>query len=250
MRMFSRFAAVDVGEVALQFVAVDVVVARARRRCCRCRGGCWSPSPRRLTRDDQHRGQGEAPPEALRLRRRLVVALGRRLLRSPAGPGRSLSRRAGPGSRAGRRRASAGRSRSEETETHSSGPWWPSPTGPNSTAGTPTRRKETASEAPSRPTLIGSPSWCARRRLAQRPHEGRVAVDDGRRAGEERRRPRRRGRPAHLLQDRGRVLLGQVADVDVDHASVGHLVERVAAPDPAEVDRGAVEQLRAVPGKR
>ena len=40
---------------------------------------------------------------------------------------------------------------------------------------------------------------------------------------------------AHLVEDRVRVLLRQVADIDVDEASVGHLVERVAAPDPAEV---------------
>jgi len=43
---------------------------------------------------------------------------------------------------------------------------------------------------------------------------------------------------------------GQGADVDVDRASVWHLVERVAAQDPAEIDRGAVEQLRAVPCER
>ena len=37
------------------------------------------------------------------------------------------------------------------------------------------------------------------------------------------------GNPAHLLEHRRGVLVGEVADVDVDHASVGHLVERVAA---------------------
>ena len=42
-------------------------------------------------------------------------------------------------------------------ETHSSGPWWPAPLGPNSTAGTPASRNEPASEAPSRPTLSDSP---------------------------------------------------------------------------------------------
>ena len=51
-------------------------------------------------------------------------------------------------------RAPAGSCAGEEIETHSAGPWWPSPIGPNSTAGTPAARKETASEAPSRPTLI------------------------------------------------------------------------------------------------
>ena len=37
-------------------------------------------------------------------------------------------------------------------ETHSCGPWWPPPIGPNSTAGTPACRNEIASDAPSRPT--------------------------------------------------------------------------------------------------
>jgi hypothetical protein len=46
------------------------------------------------------------------------------------------------------------------------------------------------------------------------------------------------------------VLVGQVADVDVDDASVGHLVERVAAEDPPQVDRRPVEELGAVFGKR
>ena len=49
---------------------------------------------------------------------------------------------------------------SDRIDTHSSGPWWPSPDGPHSTAGTPASRNEIASEAPSRPTpsrsLVGS----------------------------------------------------------------------------------------------
>ena len=49
-----------------------------------------------------------------------------------------------------------------------------------------------------------------------------------------------------LPPDLRRVLAGQVADVDVDHARVGHLVEGVAAEDAAEVDRGAVEQVGAL----
>ena len=73
------------------------------------------------------------------------------------------------------------------------------PTGPNSTAGTPTRRNETASEAPSRPTLISSPSWMAPRPLAQRAHERRLAgrpCAGGRREGRDDLGARRCPRPA------------------------------------------------------
>ena len=41
----------------------------------------------------------------------------------------------------------------EDTDTHSSGPWCPAPSGPNSTAGMPAAMNATASDAPSRPTL-------------------------------------------------------------------------------------------------
>ena len=43
---------------------------------------------------------------------------------------------------------------SDSIETHSSGPWWPSPTGPNSTPGIPAFRKEMTSDVPSRPTAM------------------------------------------------------------------------------------------------
>ena len=43
---------------------------------------------------------------------------------------------------------------------------------------------------------------------------------------------------------------GQVADVEVDHAAVGHAVDRVPARDPAEADRRAVEQLRGLARER
>jgi hypothetical protein len=45
-------------------------------------------------------------------------------------------------------------------------------------------------------------------------------------------------------------LLGQVADVDVYVARVGHLVEGVAAEDAAEVDRGPIEELGAARRER
>ena len=48
---------------------------------------------------------------------------------------------------------------------------------------------------------------------------------------------------ADLLEDVTGVLVGEVADVDDHRAEIGDLVERVAALDPAEVDRRAVEQL-------
>ena len=70
------------------------------------------------------------------------------------------------------------------TETHSSGPWWPSPIGPNSTAGTPTRRKETASEAPSRPTLITRSGWCGEAASQSAQHEGGLRLDHRGRAAE------------------------------------------------------------------
>src|SRR2546423_55962 len=59
--------------------------------------------------------------------------------------------------------------------------------------------------------------------------------------------PTRRGRGARdradLLEDVTRILVRQVADVDDHGAEVRDLVERVAALDPPEVDRGPVEQL-------
>src|SRR6185295_10083734 len=55
---------------------------------------------------------------------------------------------------------------SDRIDTHSSGPWWPSPDGPHSTAGTPASRKEMASDAPSRPTPSRSLVGAATREMA------------------------------------------------------------------------------------
>ena len=87
------------------------------------------------------------------------------------------------------------------------------------------------------------------RRRAQRLHVGGVALDRRRRAGQ----PGLHLDPLqlpHLGEDLLRVLVWEVANVDVDHASVRHLVESVAADDPPQVDRRPVEELRAVSGKR
>ena len=48
---------------------------------------------------------------------------------------------------------------------------------------------------------------------------------------------------AYLRDDLMRVLARQEADVHPHRAAIGHPVERVAAGDPAEVDRRAVEHL-------
>ena len=58
-----------------------------------------------------------------------------------------------------------------------------------------------------------------------------------------------RDRP-YLGEDRAAILAGQVADVDVHPAAVGDLVEGVAAVDPREVDRRAVEEVRGLAAER
>ena len=85
--------------------------------------------------------------------------------------------------------------------------------------------------------------------VAQGAHEDRVLVHGRGRAGEggDHRRPRQL---ADLIENCGRVLFRQIANVHIDHASVGHLVERVPTQDASEVDRGAVEQLGALLRKR
>ena len=103
--------------------------------------------------------------------------------------------------------------------------------------GMPGARNATASEAPSRPTSSASSTfasasdWCSATtyslslatyaRLALEHDLDGDVVD-------------RADRPARIASG---ILAREVADVDVDDAGVGHLVERVAALDPAEVDR-------------
>ena len=58
------------------------------------------------------------------------------------------------------------------------------------------------------------------------------------------------GQLLHRRADRLVVLAGQVADVHVDHAQVGHLVHGVAADDPAEIDRRPVEQVGGLARER
>ena len=80
--------------------------------------------------------------------------------------------------------------RSEAIETHSSGPWWPAPTGPNSTAGMPglqERDRVRRAVAPDRQRLALDRAADA---LAQRAHVGVAARDHGGRAREALERPR------------------------------------------------------------
>ena len=91
--------------------------------------------------DDEHRGDARFRPSSARAGGRSPRRRGsrgrprRRAARgSPPRP-----RPPGPCTKSHERLAVAGR---DEIETHSSGPWWPAPTGPNSTAGTPASRKE------------------------------------------------------------------------------------------------------------
>src|SRR3954447_22001987 len=86
-------------------------------------------------------------------------------------------------------------------------------------------------------------------RLGEREHEGVVARHVRRLAVEDDLHRRVRDR-LDLREDRAHVLARQVADVDVDHAEVRDLVERVAAQDAPEADRGPVEELRRVAGER
>ena len=58
------------------------------------------------------------------------------------------------------------------------------------------------------------------------------------------------GQRADQGEQLARVLLREIADVDVHGAFLGHLVRRVAADDPAEVHRRPVEQLRGLQGER
>ena len=79
-------------------------------------------------------------------------------------------------------------------------------------------------------------------RVAQGQHVRVLARDDGRRAREEL-DDLEVPDGADLGHDVAGVLVGQEADVDVDRADVGDLVEGVAADDAREVDRRAVEEV-------
>jgi len=52
---------------------------------------------------------------------------------------------------------------------------------------------------------------------------------------------------ADLGQDIRGVLAGEIADIDPHRAFLGDHVQRVAARDPAQVDRRAIEHLRGLP---
>src|SRR5665213_2628516 len=70
----------------------------------------------------------------------------------------------------------------------------------------------------------------------RRMYEGSLDVDLGNRS--------------HLREDLARILAGQITHVDGHLATVGDLVQRVAALDPAQVDRRPVEHLRGLARKR
>jgi hypothetical protein len=53
------------------------------------------------------------------------------------------------------------------------------------------------------------------------------------------------GNFAPLGEDLLRILGEQVVDVDVEHALVRHLAERIAADNPFKVDRGSVKRCAA-----
>ena len=133
------------------------------------------------------------------------------------------------------------------TETHSSGPRWPPPSGPNSTAGIPARRKETASDAPSRPTLVVSPSVYG----AVAPQSARTNGSSGSTCAGGRLKFETTVAPA-IPRTSSRIIpdCPQVTHIHVDEASVGYLVQGVPTEDPAEIDRRPVEQLRALGRKR
>ena len=141
-------------------------LARVGRRRA---GPCRASAPGRArARPRPCPPRGRRPPWWPRRRRR---SRGRRRAGAASRvPGRGMSssiRRSAGGARlaGGVRRAGSSFTNStsacrywpsDRIDTHSSGPWWPAPVGPHSTAGTPASRNEIASEAPSRPTEICS----------------------------------------------------------------------------------------------
>ena len=132
--------------------------------------------------------------------------------------------------------------------TYSSGPWWPAPAGPNSMAGIPRSRKNTASEAPSRPTAGASPPSCdrtaSRSMLDMRLARGRGPPAAARRAGSPSAPSDRSCRSTSSGS-----WFGQVADVDVHAAVVGHDVHDLAAADAADVDRRPRRTARELAGR-
>ena len=155
-------AGLDVGDGARDRPGAACPRARASWTTSRPRAGRRSrPTPRsaakmssapRARATAERPGAAGAPPAGAA--RGGSLTPGRPRWRAAAGPRRCepLGQR---GHEVAERLAVA---RSDAIETHSCGPWWPPPTGPNSTAGMPASRNETASEAPSRPTLSASPS--------------------------------------------------------------------------------------------
>ena len=121
--------------------------------------------------------------------------------------------------------------------------------GPNSTAGMPASRNEIASDAPSRPT---------RQRLAldRALTASRSASTYGllRETIAGARLNERTISRSPIARIWARISPGswpgQVADVDVHPAAVRDLVEGVAADDPREVDRRAVEEVRGLAAER
>jgi hypothetical protein len=85
-------------------------------------------------------------------------------------------------------------------------------------------------------------------RLAQRAHVG-VGARDVRGGALEDLDDAHVGEVADLGEDLGRILVGEVADVDVHAAEVRDLVEGVAALDARDVDRGPVEEVGGLPAE-
>ena len=122
--------------------------------------------------------------------------------------------------------------------------------GPNSTAGTPGADEADRVGGAVAPDADRLGVEHLGHALAQHAHERVVAVHDRGRAVELRARSSTSGSSETWRRISCRVLARQVADVDVDHAGVGHLVERVAAEDAAEVDRRPVEEVGALARER
>src|SRR5215218_26124 len=85
--------------------------------------------------------------------------------------------------------------------------------------------------------------------VGEQLHVRVVAVDDDRLAVEDPRDPRALDR-LDGREDLVGVLAGQVAQVDLEHAVVGHAVHRVAAGDPSEADRRTVEEVGGLARER